>query len=60
MKTRIFMLLTVAATAALLITACQKEQQSDGPAGYQPSRFTPRHQKLVKEINSFKQKMTVA
>jgi hypothetical protein len=60
MKTRIFMLLTVAAMAGLLITACQKEQQTDGLDPLSAEQvYTPKASKLVQEINSFKQKMTV-
>lgn len=60
MKTRFFILLTVAATVALLITACQKEQQTVGPDSISSEQvYTPKASKLVQEINSFKQKMTV-
>jgi hypothetical protein len=60
MKTRIFMLLTVAAMAGLLITACQKEQQTDGLDPLSAEQvYTPKASKLVQEINSFKQKITV-
>jgi PBP1b-binding outer membrane lipoprotein LpoB len=60
MKTRFSQFFAIMLLAGLLMQGCQKEPQSvDSAQQADEMAYTPKAAKLVADINSFKQKMTV-